>query len=102
MPSTLEERRSVAALGLRSRGTESLAARSKIRYPATRVGHLRSQVTGPPLVTRSTARQAERLGPSGRLGRVPGTIILVLIFLAAFITYYLVNRALLFFLGEVG
>ena len=43
-----------------------------------------------------------RLGPSGRLGRVPGTMILVLIFLAAFITYYFVNWALLSFLWEVG
>ena len=48
------------------------------------------------------AEDAERLGPSGRLGRVPGTMILVLIFLAAFITYYFVNWALLSFLWEVG
>ena len=45
---------------------------------------------------------AGRLGPPGRLGRVPGTMILVLIFLAAFITYYFVNWALLSFLWEVG
>ena len=45
---------------------------------------------------------AGRLGPSGRLGRVPGTMILILIFLAAFITYYVVNWALLSYLWEVG
>ena len=45
---------------------------------------------------------AGRLGPAGRLGRVPGTMVLVLIFLAAFITYYFVNWALLSFLWEVG
>ena len=44
----------------------------------------------------------EALKPSGRLGPVPGTMVLVLIFLAAFITYYFVNWMLLSFLWEVG
>ena len=57
-------------------------------------------IVNPPRPLRE--EDAERLGPSGRLGRVPGTMILVLIFLAAFITYYFVNWALLSFLWEVG
>ncbi len=45
---------------------------------------------------------AERLEDRGWLGPVPGTMILVLIFLAAFITYYFVNWKLLSFLWRVG
>ena len=44
----------------------------------------------------------EALGPSGRLGPVPGTMVLVAIFLVAFITYYFVNWKLLSFLWQVG
>ena len=40
--------------------------------------------------------------PSGRLGPVPGTMVLVLIFLAAFIVYYFVNWKLLSSLWQVG
>ena len=57
-------------------------------------------IVNPPRPLRE--EDAGRLGPPGRLGRVPGTMILVLIFLAAFITYYFVNWALLSFLWEVG
>ena len=57
-------------------------------------------IVNPPRPLRE--EDAGRLGPSGWLGRVPGTMILVLIFLAAFITYYFVNWALLSFLWEVG
>jgi cytochrome c oxidase subunit 1 len=38
----------------------------------------------------------------GRLGQVPGTMILVAIFLAAFITYYFANWKLLSFVWKVG
>ena len=44
----------------------------------------------------------EALKPSGRLGPVPGTMVLVMIFLAAFIAYYFVNWKLLSFLWQVG
>ena len=49
-----------------------------------------------------TPEDGEALKPSGRLGPVPGTMVLVLIFLAAFITYYFVNWKLLSFLWQVG
>ncbi len=57
-------------------------------------------ITHPPRALVEEDRAA--LGPSGRLGPVPGTMVLVFIFLAAFITYYFVNWALLSFLWEVG
>ena len=38
----------------------------------------------------------------GKLGPVPGTMILVLVFLAAFITYYFTNWKLLSFIWQVG
>ena len=57
-------------------------------------------ITNPPRALRPEDREA--LGPSGRLGPVPGTMVLVLIFLAAFIAYYFVNWKLLSFLWQVG
>ncbi len=57
-------------------------------------------ITNPPRALKPEDKEA--LGPSGRLGPVPGTMVLVLIFLAAFILYYFVNWALLSFLWEVG
>ncbi len=44
----------------------------------------------------------ERLDMDGRMGPAPGTLVLVFIFLAAFITYYFVNWKLLSFLWKVG
>lgn len=44
----------------------------------------------------------ENLDHTRKLGPAPGTLILVLIFLAAFITYYFVNWKLLSFLWTVG
>ena len=57
-------------------------------------------ITNPPRALKPEDNDA--LGPSGRLGPVPGTMVLVLIFLAAFILYYFVNWMLLSFLWEVG
>ena len=57
-------------------------------------------ITNPPRALVPEDREA--LKPSGRLGPVPGTMVMVLIFLAAFILYYFVNWALLSFLWEVG
>ncbi len=57
-------------------------------------------ITNPPRPLKPEDKEA--LGPSGRLGPVPGTMVLVAIFLVAFITYYFVNWKLLSFLWEVG
>jgi len=57
-------------------------------------------ITNPPRALVPEDREA--LKPSGRLGPVPGTMVMVFIFLAAFILYYFVNWALLSFLWEVG
>ncbi len=57
-------------------------------------------ITHPPRAL--VAEDSEALEPSGRMGPVPGTMVLVFIFLAAFITYYFVNWTLLSFLWEVG
>ncbi len=57
-------------------------------------------ITSPPRAL--VPEDADRLGPTGRLGPVPGTMILVLIFLAAFVVYYFVNWMLLSNLWEVG
>ena len=57
-------------------------------------------ITNPPRPL--VPEDADALKPSGRLGPVPGTMVLVLIFLAAFIMYYFVNWMLLSFLWEVG
>ena len=38
----------------------------------------------------------------GRLGSLPGTVILVGIFFVAFVTYYFANWALLSFVWKVG
>ena len=57
-------------------------------------------ITHPPRAL--VAEDSDTLEPSGRMGPVPGTMVLVFIFLAAFITYYFVNWTLLSFLWEVG
>ena len=57
-------------------------------------------ITNPPRALKPEDKEA--LKPSGRLGPVPGTMVLVFIFLAAFILYYFVNWMLLSFLWEVG
>ncbi len=57
-------------------------------------------ITNPPRALKPEDKEV--LQPSGRLGPVPGTMVLVLIFLAAFILYYFVNWMLLSFLWEVG
>ena len=57
-------------------------------------------IVSPPRPLRE--EDSERLRPSGWLGQVPGTMVLVFIFLAAFIAYYFVNWTLLSFLWEVG
>ncbi len=57
-------------------------------------------ITDPPRALEE--EDCDRIESQGRLGPAPGTMVLVLIFLAAFITYYFVNWTLLSFLWEVG
>ncbi|HEX6560200.1 MAG TPA: hypothetical protein VF021_12075 [Longimicrobiales bacterium] len=45
---------------------------------------------------------ADELPHTSALGQAPGTMILVLIFLAAFVTYYFANWKLLSFLWKLG
>lgn len=42
------------------------------------------------------------LSDHGKLGQAPGTMVLVLIFLAAFAVYYFANWKLLSFLWKIG
>ena len=44
----------------------------------------------------------ESLPEHGRLGRAPGTMILVIVFLLAFAVYYFANWKLLSFLWKIG
>lgn len=44
----------------------------------------------------------ERNLPSGRMGHAPGTMVLVLVFLAAFAVYYFANWKLLSFVWKIG
>ncbi len=49
------------------------------------------------------AGSEEEAGPENRLGgRTPGTFILVLVFLLAFVLYYFVNWKLLSFVWRIG
>ena len=49
-----------------------------------------------------TAADTEESLPQGALGPTPGTMVLVTVFLAAFILYYFVNWNLLSFVWKVG
>ena len=55
-------------------------------------------VVKPPLHSQAI----EELPEHGKLGQAPGTMILVLIFLAAFVAYYFTNWKLLSFLWKLG
>lgn len=61
---------------------------------------------GVPQGVRSPPRPApegeEALREHGRLGMAPGTMILVLVFLAAFAVYYFANWKLLSFVWRIG
>lgn len=59
-------------------------------------------VTSPPAPLQgSDEEQHEQLG-HGKLGPAPGTVILVVIFLLAFVTYYFLNWKMLSFLWKIG
>lgn len=51
---------------------------------------------------RAVTKADEANLPAGRFGHAPGTMILVLIFLAAFATYYFANWKLLSFVWKIG
>ena len=51
---------------------------------------------------RPTTLRDEANLPTGRFGHAPGTMVLVLIFLAAFATYYFANWKLLSFVWKIG
>jgi cytochrome c oxidase subunit 1 len=59
-------------------------------------------VYAPPRAAIEAAGTEPELPEHGRLGMVPGTMILVAVFLAAFITYYFANWKLLSFIWQVG
>ena len=60
-------------------------------------------LTNPPRPLSAEEKSMEQLpGVRGRLGEVPGTMILVLVFFVAFITYYFVNWKLLSVLWKIG
>lgn len=60
-------------------------------------------LTNPPRPLSAEEQAAEHIpGEGGRLGQLPGTMILVLVFFAAFVTYYFVNWKLLSFVWRIG
>jgi hypothetical protein len=63
---------------------------------------LPSGLVNPPRPLTAEEQAAEHLPGQGKLGAVPGTMILVLVFFAAFITYYFVNWKLLSFVWKIG
>ena len=57
----------------------------------------------PPRPLSAEEREADDLpGHKGKLGQVPGTMILVLVFLAAFAVYYFVNWKVLAAVWRMG
>lgn len=58
-------------------------------------------ISSPPRRSPATDEDALLETPA-RLGPAPGTMVLVLVFLAAFVTYYFANWKLLSFLWKIG
>jgi cytochrome c oxidase subunit 1 len=69
---------------------------------ANLAGKVPPGVYAPPRAALEAAGAEPELPEHGRLGMVPGTMILVAVFLAAFITYYFANWKLLSFIWKVG
>ena len=67
-----------------------------------RAGHVPPGVIAPPLEERAPASEQPELKEYGRWGPIPGTVVLVAIFLVAFITYYFANWKLLSFVWQIG
>ncbi|HEY9514717.1 MAG TPA: hypothetical protein VIQ74_03475 [Gemmatimonadaceae bacterium] len=61
-------------------------------------------ITSPPRHSPQVDEENERLHASGHglLGPTPGTVVLVLVFLLAFVAYYFVNWKLLSLVWKVG
>jgi hypothetical protein len=58
-------------------------------------------ILSPPVAPSAEAITASE-DPNRRWGPAPGTLILVFVFLAAFITYYFTNWKVLSFLWQIG
>ncbi len=67
-----------------------------------RPGHVPPGVIAPPLEERAPAGEHPELKEYGRWGPIPGTVVLVAVFLVAFITYYFANWKLLSFVWQIG
>jgi hypothetical protein len=59
-------------------------------------------ITSPPKPLPADSGKAHAANPRSWVGPAPGTVILVFIFLAAFVTYYFVNWKVLSFLWKIG
>jgi hypothetical protein len=59
-------------------------------------------ITNPPKPLSDADRDAHDDSPLSWVGPAPGTVVLVFVFLAAFITYYFVNWKVLSFLWKIG
>jgi cytochrome c oxidase subunit 1 len=59
-------------------------------------------ITNPPTPISEEAAAEFEAAPTGKLGKAPGTLVLVFVFLLAFITYYFVNWKLLSGLWLIG
>jgi hypothetical protein len=67
------------------------------------VGGVPPGIVKPPAPLPASAPQTgDKLPRFGKLGAAPGTMVMVLVFLAAFVTYYFVNWKLLSVLWQVG
>jgi len=59
-------------------------------------------ITNPPKPLSDADLEAHDDQPNSWIGPAPGTVVLVFVFLAAFITYYFVNWKVLSFLWKIG
>jgi hypothetical protein len=59
-------------------------------------------ITNPPKPLSAADRDAFDDHPNSWVGPAPGTVVLVFVFLAAFVTYYFVNWKVLSFLWKIG
>jgi hypothetical protein len=59
-------------------------------------------ITSPPKPVPADRANIADENPHSWVGPAPGTVILVFIFLAAFVTYYFVNWKVLSFLWKIG
>jgi hypothetical protein len=72
--------------------------------PGVAVAGLPQGITNPPVHFADVDRRNEEMHAPGRgfLGPAPGTMVLVFVFLAAFIVYFFVNWKVLSFVWKIG